>query len=144
MKVLYHASQNKDLSVLEPQRTISKDKYIGDYIFATEDKILALMYLVPKGYGIIMHSGESPSRIQICADEAEIRAKDKGGAIYHLDASDFQESPQAELSGYERVSKQPLRPIFKDVYKSSFDALEKFGVIIEFIDQVTFEHLIKL
>jgi hypothetical protein len=144
MKMLYHASANQSLGVIEPQQTLSKDKYIGDYVFATADKVLATMYLIPKGYGSIMHPEENPPRIQICADETEIRSKDNDGALYYLDASSFDESPQTELSEYEMASDKAVRPISKEVFRSSFDALDKMGIKIEFIDQQTFNRLAKI
>lgn len=144
MNFLYHASANQNLKVLEPQRTISKDKYIGNYVFATADKVLALMYLVPKGYGTIMYSKENPPRILIRADEKEIRSKDNGGAIYTVDPSDFYESPQKELSDYERVSDKPVIPVSKEVYASAFDTWEEMRITVEFIDQQTFDRLAKI
>src|SRR4051812_29088282 len=75
MDVLYHASTNSELTVLEPQRTLSKDKYIGDFVFATKDKLLAVMYLIPKGYGSIMDTKSKPPKILICANESEIKSK---------------------------------------------------------------------
>jgi hypothetical protein len=141
MYVLYHASTNPDLKVLEPQRTLSNDKYIGDFVFATADKILAAMYLLPKGYGSILDTDTKPPQILIRADETEVRAKDKGGAIYTVDASDFSESPQKDLIALEKVSDKPIIPISKEIFKNSFDALNKLGIEVEFIDQKTFDRL---
>jgi hypothetical protein len=141
MKLLYHASANPNLSVLKPQRTLSKDKYVGDFVFATPDKLLSVMYLTPKGYGSIMDTESDAPNILICGNEAEVRSKDRGGAIYSVDASKFHETPQKELTAHELVSDKPVTPISKEVYKSSFDALEKLGVRIEFIDQATFDRL---
>lgn len=119
MKVLYHASINGGLEVLEPQRTLSKDRYIGDFVFATEDKILAAMYLIPKGYGSIMNYNFKPPKILICADESEVKAKDKGGAIYTVDSSDFNESPQKDLIDFEKASDKSIKPISKEVFDSA-------------------------
>lgn len=56
MSDLYHSSTEKDLRVISPQRTLSKDKYIGDFVFATADPAYSAMYLVPKGLKTLMHS----------------------------------------------------------------------------------------
>lgn len=143
MGALYHASANKNLEVLEPQRTLSKNKYIGDYVFATADRVLAVMYLIPKGYGSIMDSASKPPKILICADEVELRSKDTGGAIYTLAGADFEESPQLELKAYERASKKPVTPLSKEVFDSVFEAWQKFGIVPKFIDQPTFDRLAK-
>lgn len=139
MDVLYHASANPDLELLEPQRTISKDKYIGDYVFATKDKALAAMYLTPKGYGSVMESDKNPPRLLIRADEAEIRLKDTGGAIYKVDAANFIDSPQQELSAYEMVATKPIRLVSKETFSSVFSAWDQLGIKVEYIDQKTFD-----
>lgn len=46
---LYHASAQKNLKVLKPQRTLFHDEYIGDFVFATSDRRMAAMYLATKG-----------------------------------------------------------------------------------------------
>lgn len=139
---LYHASANKDLSLITPRKTLSHDVYIGDYVFATLDKTLATMYLVPKGIATLMTPDDEEPNIVICAKETDFLTKDQGGAIYTLPAENFIESPQKGLESYEMVSESPVKPINKEVFARSIDALFAAGIKIYFVDEDTFEMLI--
>lgn len=142
MPVFYHASMNKDLGVINPKRTLSKDHYIGDYVFATADRTLAIMYLTTRGYATLMNPHDKQPNVVICAKQAEYQASDTGGAIYELPADSFIESPQKELSDYELVSKVPVKPLTKDLYDMSLRALKENGIIVRFVDKDTFNNLI--
>ncbi len=65
---LYHASPIKNLKLIKPQKTISHNKYIGDFVFATKYKKLALMYMLPKGFPILMNAQSKNPYVVICAD----------------------------------------------------------------------------
>lgn len=139
--VLYHASQIKNLKVIKPQRTLSNNQYIGDYVFATTNHKLAVMYLVPKGISTLMNPDGENSNIVIC-DESEFMKRDRGGAVYELSTKHFAKTPQKGLSEYEMVSKSEAIPINKNVYASALDALISLGIKIRFTDEKTFESLI--
>jgi hypothetical protein len=141
--VLYHASQQKDLAIIQPKRTLSRDKYIGDFIFATPHKTLALMYLVPKGFATLMNYDKNPPSIVICAAKDELARRDTGGAIYELSPENFKQSPQVELRQDEMASRQPEKPKSSEVYGSALDALSSHGITIEFTDQAGFEKLLR-
>lgn len=68
MEILYHASSHKNLPVIKPQKTLSKDIYIGEYVFATSNPKLAAMYLVTLGTRTIMNTPARPHHILIGAD----------------------------------------------------------------------------
>lgn len=140
--VLYHASQRKYLSLIKPQSTLSNNKYIGDFIFATKNKMMALMYLVPKGIPILMNPTGPVPDIVICGDVSRFLTKDIGGAIYELSATNFNKTPQEGLSEYEMVSTKPVKPIRKTIYKSTLEALLSAGVQVRFTDETTFYRLI--
>jgi hypothetical protein len=142
MPILYHASTNKDLGVINPKRTLSKDKYIGDFVFATADKVLAIMYLATRGYATLMNSKDTQPNIVVCADQSRYQADDKGGAIYELPEESFIDTPQKELNGYEFVSVKPVKPLSKSVYEKSLYAMNEAGIIIRFVDEQTFSSLI--
>lgn len=142
MSVLYHASQNKNLTAAEPKRTLSKDIYIGDFVFATTDKFLATMYLATKGYATLLGSQDEQPNIVICADANDYLTHDQGGAIYELPSDSFTESPQKELSDYELVSLIPVKPLNKTVYDKSLDAMQDSGIVVRFVDKQTFDNLI--
>lgn len=143
MTILYHTSSRCDLSIIKPQRTLSKDKYIGDYIFATSDKILAIMYLTTKGNYSLMNPHSRPPSIVIRSDETSYRKTDKGGTIYTLPSKSFQKTPQTELSDFERVSIVATKPLDKTTYKNSLDAMQAAGIEIYFTNQHTFDELVK-
>jgi hypothetical protein len=142
MTILFHASTNKDMDKIKPTRTLSKDRYIGNYIFATSDRILATMYLVTRGNATLMNSKAEPPYVVICADEAEYLKNDKGGAIYELPSETFTVTPQKELSEYELVSRQSVNPLTKITYEKSLDAMLGAGITVRFVDQQTFDSLI--
>ncbi len=141
--ILYHASTDKQLSVIKPQPTLSHDKYIGDFVFATVDKKMALMYLVPKGIPTLMNpKGRNPN-IVMCTTVSDFVAKDGGGAIYELPGKDFVRTPQEGLSDYEMVSRNAIKPLRKEVYANTLDALAAANITIRFTDEATFNKLIK-
>lgn len=140
--ILYHASTRKNLTVLRPQRTLSHDKYIGDYVFATKSSLLAHMYLVPKGIAILMDSSEDHPNIVMCISESEFLKRDHGGAVFELSSASFAPSPQQEINDYEMVSTIPVKPLKKTVYAKTRDALLALGIQIRFVDKDTFKKLI--
>ncbi|MDZ7786261.1 MAG: hypothetical protein U5L95_04030 [Candidatus Saccharibacteria bacterium] len=139
---LYHASGQKNLSELTPQPTKSNDEYIGDYVFATKNYKMALMYLVPKGLPTLM-SPENEPNIVICSTPQAFKEKDKGGAIYTVPADNFQPTPQGALSNYEMVSQKPVKPTSKDTYQSVFTALHRADIKIRFVSYATFNKLLR-
>lgn len=140
--VLYHGSTKNNLSLLKPRPTLSHDKLIGDFLFATKNFKLALMYLTPKGIAILMEPDDDPN-IVICSSEKSFKKKDKGGTIYELPSKTFIESPQAELSNYEMVSEAAVKPTNKTIYKSTFKAMRDAGIKVRFVDEPTFKKLIR-
>lgn len=141
--MLYHASTNKNLTRIKPQRTLSKDKYIGDYVFATSDKKLAAMYLATRGVPTLMNTKSSSPRILIFAESTEYIRRDIGGAIYQVPRDSFKKTPQTELEDSELVSEVEVKPIRKKVYSSSISALQEAGIDIYFVDQTQFDEFIK-
>lgn len=140
---LYHASRKKKIPIIKPQRTLSNNKYIGDFVFATTNRKLAVMYLTPKGFPTLMNPSEKNANIVICAQEKEFIEYDQGGAIYELPVESFNPSPQKGLSEYEMVSQQPVRPLNEVDFNSAITALISAGVTIRFTDEATFKTLIR-
>jgi len=139
---LYHSSQKKNLKLLIPQKTLSHDKYIGDFVFATYNKYLAIMYLATKGVGILMNPKKPDMTIVICANEKEYLITDKGGAVYEMTDDGFFDSPQSGLGEYEKVTKKPVKPLKKVIFESSIDALVNNGVKVYFVNAKMFNSLI--
>ena len=140
--LLYHSSTITSLALLKPQKTLSNDRYIGDFIFATANKTLALMYLTPKGIATLMNPDGSHPDIVICSTIEEFLKKDKGGAVYKLPDQGFSETPQKSLSNYEMVSRNVVKPINKTIYESTLKALTQAKIEIRFTDKNTFASLI--
>ncbi|MCL5113300.1 MAG: hypothetical protein M1554_02350, partial [Patescibacteria group bacterium] len=113
---LYHASPIKNLKLIKPQRTISHNKYIGDFVFATKYRKLALMYMLPKGFPILMNVKSKNPYIVICANVEKILQSDKGGALYILPDNLFHQTPQKGLNEYEMVSKDSIIPLGEEDY----------------------------
>ncbi len=139
---LYHASQITNLSKIVPQPTLSHDKYIGDYVFATANFKLALMYLVPKGIGILMNVKANKPNIVIASNVKILQSKDRGGAIYILSDEKFEKSPQQEIGEYEMVCKSEVKPIDKILYKSVLNALTSNQIEVRFVSKSLFNELI--
>lgn len=139
---LYHASTNKSLQIISPQPTLSNNQYIGDYVFATANRTLAIMYLVPKGIPTLMDPDNQTPTIVISSDPAYFKTRDKGGAIYGLPSESFTATPQKGLSDYEMASKVPVKPIRKIPYKSALNALLSAGIKVVFVNTNMFHHLI--
>jgi hypothetical protein len=142
MEAVYHTSPEKDLKLIEPKPTISKDKYLGDYVFATSNKLLAVMYLATRGYATLMNPDKDNPNIVICADKNDYLKNDRGGAIYKLPGETFIETPQHGLSDYEKVSTHSVKPIEKTIYRTSIEAMLDAKIKIYFTDSVTFNSLI--
>ncbi len=139
---LYHSSPIKNLKILEPQRTISNNKYIGDFVFATRHKKLALMYMLPKGFPLLMNIKSSKPYVVLCGNVRDILKKDEGGALYELSAESFYRTPQTALSNYEMVSKESISPLNETDYESTTRTLDKEGIAIYIVDSNTFDKLI--
>jgi hypothetical protein len=125
-----------------PQRTLSHDKYIGDFVFATENKRLALMYLAPKGFSTLMNPKLPNPNIVVCGEAENVIKKDKGGSLYVLDGKSFRETPQEGLSDYEMVSLKPVVPLEEIDYPGVINALLEEGISVYFTDESTFNSLI--
>jgi len=139
---LYHASPIKNLKILEPKRTISNDQSIGDFVFATRHKKLALMYMLPKGFPLLMNIKSSKPYVVLCGKAQDILKKDKGGALYELSVESFHKTPQSALANYEMVSKKPVIPLNETDYENVIRVLNKEGIAIYFVDTNTFDKLI--
>lgn len=140
--ILYHASSNKNLKLITPQPTMSNDVLIGNYVFATEYLLLAIMYLANKGVPVMMNPEKDNPTIVISANEKDYINNDIGGAIYELDGEHFKETPQEDLSDFEKVSTTPIKPMSCTDYASSLKAMQDFGIKIYFVDEEQFKNLI--
>ena len=143
MDLLYHASANKDLRLIEPKKTLSRDVCIGDYVFATSNKRLAAMYLATRGKPILLNVRSTAPRVIICTNTEEYIEYDKGGAIYTIPASSFRRTPQEGLEDSELVSEVAVKPISKKVYETSLEAMQEAGVEVYFVSREQFDEILR-
>lgn len=141
--VLYHSSPVKNLKILNTSPTLSNNVNIGNYLFATENKLLALMYLMPQGFPIMMDSKKNNPTVVIAGNTEEVLSMDHGGSVYVLDDKNFIETPQKGLSDYERVSKVSVKPIREIKVEDTINSLIEAGVSIYFVDDNVFNDLIR-
>lgn len=139
---VYHASAHKDLKTIIPKRTMSKDKYIGDFVFATTDKKLAAMYLATRGVATLMNHTQDKPYIVICGDQEGYLQSDKGGAIYTLLSESFEPTPQRELVESELMSSIRVKPVKVELFQTSLEAMHKHGVAIYFVSKNTFDEMV--
>lgn len=144
MSDLYHSSVEKDLRIISPRRTLSKDKYIGDFVFATSDRTYSAMYLVPKGIMTLMNSSVDGSWIVIRSDPKDFRLIDKGGAIYRLSSEGFIKSPQVELGETEMVCANEVPILDKEVYSTALEALNEQKVAVYFACEKEFQEILDM
>ena len=112
-KILYHASQNREIDVLEPRADTVRDKAEGPVVFASPDKAGVTKFVVPTedSWTRKMRFGDNHVMV-ICGRERFIEA-DKGGAIYQLNPDLF-EQKNIEGGKSEWTSKVAVKPVEKE------------------------------
>lgn len=140
---LYHGSSQSGLKTIYPKKTLSKDKYIGDFVFASHNKTLAIMYMTVKGYYSLMSPSTSPPYIVICADENEYIEKDREVSIYKLPSGDFEVTPQTELKEHEFVSRQSVTPDSFETYPNALTAFSHNNIDVYFVNKTTFDQIVE-
>lgn len=142
MGILYHASPIKDLKVIEPKRTLSKNVDIGNFVFATSDNRLAAMYLATKGNAILLNVNSQLPRIIILNSPENYLRNDTGGAIYKVYDENFVKTPQDGLEDSELVCDSRVIPIDKTGYNTSLDAMKEAGIEVYFVNQTQFDDIV--
>ena len=140
-KVLYHASPNKNLEVLEPRAETVRDKKEGPVVFASPDKAGVTKFLVPSSDSWTMKMRFDDVHIHVISDRRRYEEADKGGAVYHLSPDTFKLDATKSGGRTEWTSKIALKPIDKEEYKSGLQAQLDNGVQVFFVDKDTFDKL---
>ena len=136
---LYHASENTDIQIFEPRKNSFRDPSEGPVIFATPDKTMSSVFIVPANDSWT-HSGLFGNvHYFICGDEERFKNVDKGGAIYQLPSATFETDPTKGLGIREWVSKVPVKPLNKEVFESGLEAMLLMGVQVYFVDDEIFK-----
>lgn len=122
-----------------PQRALSKNTYIGDFVFATSNKAYAAMYLAPKGRAMLLNTFHGVPSLVVSGSVEEFLNADKGGAIYEIPPDSFADTPQTELANTELVSSVPVVPLRKEIFDTSLQALRQMNVPVYFVDDALFD-----
>lgn len=135
----YHASPNREIKRLEPRAETVRDEEEGPVVFATPDKGLASVFMLPHddSWTASGRIGEKP--FFLYTDEEKLEENDRGGSLYLLPAETF---TQPEGDGNHRsewVSREPVTPIEKTDYESAVAAMKENGVDVVHVDQQTLE-----
>ena len=144
IKFLYHASPNKNITILKPRQESIRDPNEGPVVFASQDKSYTSCFLLPTDDSwtkISKYTSTSHPSIylMVIANEKRFNELDKGGAIYYLSPKDFYLDKSKSL--IEWTSKKEVIPLKKDVFDNSLDAMISNNVIVYFSDIETLQKL---
>jgi len=140
---LYHASSNRNIEEFTPRDEKVRDPEEGPGIFATPDKAIASIFIVPtddRWVGSGKHNGVPYITI---SDRTRFAELDHGGAIYELPSNSFVNDPNKGLGIDEWFSPDPVRPLGKEEYQSGLEAMIQFGVQVYFTDPETYNAMRK-
>lgn len=130
---LYHATSLTDISEFKPRNHTPRYADEPNLIFATPHLEVAAMFLRPKGVSTEISVYGSRYVIFINATPEEYARHDSGGAVYVLPSAAF-ETSNIGMGKIEWTSKVPVRPVSKVLFKSSIEAMDKYGVERYFVD----------
>lgn len=142
-KILYHASQNKNLEIIGPRQETFRDKSEGSVVFASPDKAEVTKFLVPSDNSWTKKLRFGKNHIHIISDKERYEKADKGGAIYYLDSTSFILDKDKGGGKNEWTSKFPVKPFNKEVFDSGLKAQQENGVQVYFVDKETFNSINK-
>ncbi|MFO0862766.1 MAG: hypothetical protein U0516_03520 [Candidatus Saccharibacteria bacterium] len=142
-KLLYHASQNKNILEFIPSKEHYRDFYEGPVVFATPDKVYAKLFLVRTSddwttLGRYTDGGRVGPWHIIISDRHRFEEADVGGTVYWLDPKDFSFDPHKNMGNLEWTSKTTVKPIGKEDYSSGLVAMKEAGIEVYFVDKETY------
>lgn len=138
---LYHGSQNKNIKVFMPQHKSYRDKNEGAVVFATPDKVLASIFIVPTNDSWT-HSGLFGGiHYFVCSDKKRFIELDKGGTIYTLPSDTFECDPERGLGSKEWTSIVEVKPINQENFDSALELMIDMGVQVYFVDDEIFKKI---
>lgn len=142
-KVLYHASPNKNLEVLEKRAESVRDESEGPVVFASSDKAGVTKFLVSSNDSWTKKGRFGGIHYNIISDRQRYEKEDKGGAIYHLSSDTFELDETRGGGKDEWTSRISVKPVNKEEYESGLQAQLDNGVQVFFVDKKTFENIIQ-
>lgn len=96
------------------------------------------MFLVPKDIPVEISKYNDMFVVYVNGTEAEFAAKDKGGAVYELPSNTFETDKTIGMGTTEWVSSQPVKPLSKQVFESTQQALKDNHIQIYFLSAEVF------
>lgn len=138
--VLYHASSNRNIEVLEPRAESVRSESEGPVVFATPDIAEASKFLVPSGDTWTKKGKFGDVHYTVISDKQRYEERDRGGTIYHLRANTF-EQDKTKGTRTEWTSKVPVIPFGRDDFESGLQAQLDYGVQVYFVDTDTFAQI---
>jgi len=142
-KVLYHASANRNLDVLEPRAESVRDIREGPAVFATPDKAGVTKFIVPVKDSWTRMGSFGDVHFHVISDRKRYEEADKGGTIYHLSSDTFELNHEFGEGKDEWTSKDAVKPIEREDYESGLQAQLDNGVQVFFVDKETFGRIDK-
>lgn len=139
---VYHASTNKNLSVLKPVANPNAPGQ-GKHVFATTRKDYAATYLLPHACGpMYVDTEHTPMAIFINNTLKTIQQLDKGGAIYTVSAQGFMQTPQQGLEDTEIVNPNTVPVISSEIYESALSAFKSLGIEVYLINKALYQEIV--
>ncbi len=139
--VLYHASSNRNIEILEPRAETVRDENEGPVVFASSDKANVTKFLVPTDDSWTRKMRFGDTHVHVIRDRKRYEELDKGGAIYHLSPDGFS-LDQTKVGGKnEWTSNTSVTPTEKEEYESGLEAQLDNGVQVYFVDEETFNRI---
>lgn len=136
-KVLYHASPNNGIEILEPRAESTPENWKnGTVVFATHSLAFASGFLLPAKKLTCQGGNFGGVFFFISQNGDKCRVLDCGGTIYEVDSSSF-----THHKGFEWYSKISVKPTNKIKVESALDYMMKQGVQVYFVDEDTYGKL---
>jgi len=134
---LYHGSPNKKIETIEPRKKFIRDTNEGPKVFAGAENIAA-MFMTRFGDSMTQIGTHNGVPVVVIRDMKHFLKKDKGGAIYKLNSSKFENDPDKPFGKNEWTSNKPVEPVDNEEFESSLAAMLEKGVQVYFVDKKTF------
>ena len=133
--VLYHASNNAELKIIEPRAISRRDEKEGKVVFATPDRAFATCFIVKTDDSWTASGFINGRPFMLIGDKERFLDADKGGAVYALPISNFTCDINKGLGKNEWTAVVPIRPLSKQVFASGLNAMLENGIVVYFIDE---------
>lgn len=139
--VLFHGSRNQNINAFEPRQEKVRDENEGPRVFGTPSRAMASLFLLDVDRSWVDFGATDGIPFIIISDEERFRSLDKGGVIYTLPNTTFENDPLKGMRELEWTSKEPVTPTGKEVVSSVLEDMIKHGVKIFFVDKDTYSDI---